>query len=99
MKRDPPYAIATEGHRIVGWTTSFLSTIAPARRARWRIDEARSALRHARRSGPGQGLHAARGAEQQQVRRTRRKQAIGDHADDGVDVGLQLHRVKDVQVV
>ncbi len=45
-----------------------------------------------------QGFHAFTGAQKQQIRRARGEQAVGDHADDGVDLRFQLHRVGDLQV-
>jgi len=47
----------------------------------------------------GEGFHAFRGTQQQQVGRPRGEQAIGDHADDGVDLHFQGYRVGDVHVV
>ena len=46
-----------------------------------------------------EGFHTFRGTQQQQVRRPRREQAVGHHADDGVDLRFQFHRVGDLQVV
>nr|GFC38252.1 hypothetical protein [Tanacetum cinerariifolium] len=46
-----------------------------------------------------QGFHAFLSAQQQQVSRTCREQAVGDHADDGVDLGFELHRVGDAHVM
>ena len=49
-------------------------------------------------SGALEGFHAFCGAEQQQVSWACSEQAVGDHADDGVDLGFQLHGVGDRQV-
>ena len=52
------------------------------------------------RAGSGlEGLDAVGGAEQQQVGRAGGEQAVGDHADDGVDLLFQFHRAVDAQVV
>src|SRR5690606_435756 len=56
------------------------------------------------RKGPRQqsaleDWHARSGAQQQHIGGPGGEQAIGDHADDGVDVGFELGRIGDVQVV
>ena len=47
---------------------------------------------------PGQGLYAFRRAQQQQISRSCGEQTVGHHADDGIDLALQLHRVGDLHV-
>ncbi len=45
-----------------------------------------------------QRLHTFTRAQQQQIRRTRGEQAVGDHADNGVDLRFQLHRISDLHI-